>query len=138
LLHAYGKGLKSCSSANQGIWNSLKYSAWVTAFTLTIIFIGLSGITSLLENKDDLIGSSLQRNLSGALQNPLNIGFFFGGGGACIQHFCLRIILTRHYKIPWNLARFLNYCTERRLLQRIGGRYRFIHRELLEYFAGLE
>jgi hypothetical protein len=25
-----------------------------------------------------------------------------------------------------------------RLLQRIGGRYRFIHRELLDYFAGAE
>jgi hypothetical protein len=60
------------------------------------------------------------------------------GGIANIQHFSLRIILTTHHKIPWNLARFLTYCHERRLLQQIGGRYRFIHRELLDHFAGME
>ena len=40
--------------------------------------------------------------------------------------------------VPWNLVRFLTYCHERRLLQQIGGRYRFIHRELLEHFARME
>ena len=67
----------------------------------------------------------------------LYISLFFGGI-TCIQHLTLRIILTRHHKIPWNLARFLTYCHERRLLQQIGGRYRFIHRELLDHFAGME
>ena len=66
------------------------------------------------------------------------MGFYIGGGLAVVQHICLRIILTRHYPVPWNLARFLTYGHERRLLQQIGGRYRFIHRELLEHFAGME
>ena len=62
-------------------------------------------------------------------------GVFVGGGVACVQHVCLRFVLTQDSKIPWNYARFLNYCAERRLLHRIGGRYRFIHRELLDHFA---
>ncbi|NJL48850.1 MAG: hypothetical protein HC929_16990 [Leptolyngbyaceae cyanobacterium SM2_5_2] len=39
--------------------------------------------------------------------------------------------------IPWNYARFLNHCTERLLLQRVGGRYRFIHRLIQERFAAM-
>ncbi len=47
----------------------------------------------------------------------------------------MRIILfLPGREIPWNYARFLSYCVERRLLQRISGRYRFIHRELLDHF----
>jgi hypothetical protein len=49
------------------------------------------------------------------------------------------LILCNIEKVmPWRYDRFLNYCYERRLLQKIGGRYRFIHRELLEHFAGME
>ncbi|NES08375.1 MAG: hypothetical protein F6K22_39895 [Okeania sp. SIO2F4] len=38
-------------------------------------------------------------------------------------------------KAPWNYARFLNYATEKMLLQRVGGGYRFIHRLLQERLA---
>ena len=65
----------------------------------------------------------------------LSIGIFAGGGTACIQHLYLRILLTQDKKIPWNYARFLDDCAEQRLLQRIGGQYRFIHRELLDHFG---
>ena len=64
-------------------------------------------------------------------------GFGLGityGGSACIQHFCLRLILYIQGYIPWNYARFLDYYTERKLLQRVGGRYRFINKMLQEYF----
>ncbi|HEY9853433.1 MAG TPA: hypothetical protein V6D28_28440 [Leptolyngbyaceae cyanobacterium] len=54
---------------------------------------------------------------------------------ACIQHFVLRFILWSNGHTPWNYARFLNYATERMILQRVGGRYRFIHRLLQEHFA---
>ncbi|MEH2055123.1 MAG: hypothetical protein V7K97_02850 [Nostoc sp.] len=40
--------------------------------------------------------------------------------------------------IPWNYARFLNYCTDRLFLQRVGGRYRFLHKLLQEHFAQME
>jgi hypothetical protein len=69
----------------------------------------------------------------------LGFSTFFGlinGGMACAKHFSMRFVLYAIAKvIPWNYARFLDYCVERRLLQRIGGRYRFLHRELLEHFA---
>jgi NACHT domain len=40
--------------------------------------------------------------------------------------------------LPWNFARFLDYCVERRLLLRVGKSYCFLHRELLDHFAQLE
>ncbi len=67
----------------------------------------------------------------------LILGLMIGGGMACIKHFCLRFILYHNGYIPWNYARFLNYCTERLFLQRVGGRYRFIHKILQEHFANM-
>jgi hypothetical protein len=62
------------------------------------------------------------------------MGFWMSGVEA-LKHFILRCLLYRNGSIPWNYARFLNYSTERMLLQRVGGRYRFIHRLLQEHFA---
>jgi predicted NACHT family NTPase len=75
----------------------------------------------------------------------LIVGLLFGvfrwqatGGLFCIQHFSLRLVLYFNGYIPWNYARFLDYCTERMLLQRVGGRYRFIHKLLQDHFAQME
>ncbi|NER96435.1 MAG: NACHT domain-containing protein [Symploca sp. SIO1B1] len=62
----------------------------------------------------------------------------FSGGAACIQHLVLRVILSNNKLAPWNYARFLNYCTERLLLQRVGGRYRFMHKLLQDHFARMD
>jgi hypothetical protein len=40
--------------------------------------------------------------------------------------------------VPWNYARFLDYCAERILLRKLGGEYVFVHRLMLEYFASRE
>ncbi len=40
--------------------------------------------------------------------------------------------------MPFRLVPFLDYAIERILLRRVGGGYMFVHRTLLEYFAGLE
>ena len=58
-------------------------------------------------------------------------------GAACIQHFVLRSVLSICGLAPWRYAQFLNYATERMLLQRIGGRYRFIHDLLREHLAAM-
>ncbi len=66
------------------------------------------------------------------------LGLFFGfsqAGMAAIQHFALRLILWSHGYIPWNYAAFLDYATDRRLLQRVGGGYRFLHALLRDHFA---
>jgi hypothetical protein len=65
-------------------------------------------------------------------------GFWMGGGVAVVQHIVLRFLLHRQGHIPHNYAQFLRYTTERRLTQQIGGRFRFIHRELLDHFADME
>ncbi|MDT9274392.1 MAG: NACHT domain-containing protein [Limnospira sp. PMC 737.11] len=54
------------------------------------------------------------------------------------RHFVLRLILGFSGIMPWNITRFLDYCTERLILQRVGNRYRFIHRLVQEHFANLE
>ena len=65
------------------------------------------------------------------------IGVLFSGLESCVKHFALRLVLYRHRAIPWNYARFLNPCSDRLLLQRVGGRYRFIHRLVQERFAAM-
>ncbi len=70
------------------------------------------------------------------------VGVLFGGfsGGllACIQHFTLRFIIAFYGNMPWRYVRFLNYATKQRLLQREGGRYRFIHPLLQKHFTTID
>jgi hypothetical protein len=60
------------------------------------------------------------------------------GGLACVRHFTLRLMLYHLRYSPWNYARFLDCATEQLFLQKVGGGYIFIHRMLLEHFAGME
>ncbi|HEY9676050.1 MAG TPA: TIR domain-containing protein [Waterburya sp.] len=60
-----------------------------------------------------------------------------GAGIVCIKHFILRCILWRNGYIPWNCTRFLDYAADLIFLQKVGGSYVFIHRLLLEHFAGM-
>jgi hypothetical protein len=60
------------------------------------------------------------------------------GGRACLQHLVLRILMWRNGSAPWNYIAFLDSAAERILLRKVGGGYIFIHRMLMEYFAGLE
>jgi hypothetical protein len=57
-------------------------------------------------------------------------------GAACIQHFVLRFVLWASGSLPLRCVRFLNFATRRRLLQRVGGRYRFIHLLLRDHLGG--
>jgi hypothetical protein len=50
----------------------------------------------------------------------------------------MRVVLWHSGALPWNLASFLDYCTERILLRKVGGGYLFIHRLLQDYFVGLD
>ena len=62
---------------------------------------------------------------------------FLKYGKECLKHFSLRLVLFHSGYIPWNYSRFLNYGTERLILQRVGGRYRFMHRILQNYFLNM-
>ncbi|WP_392477081.1 NACHT domain-containing protein [Nostoc sp. C110] len=119
--------------ANQGIWKSASIGlifgliqGLIIGLTFGLIGILINGLSGLI------IG------LTFGLLVGLLSGLFSSGGKTCIQHLCLRLILYFNGYIPWNYARFLDYCTERLFLQRVGGRYRFIHRLLQDHFAKME
>lgn len=68
------------------------------------------------------------------------VALFIGlknGGIACFQHVTLRFLLWHNGFAPLRYIRFLDYAAERIFLHKGGGRYMFIHRMLLEYFAAL-
>jgi len=129
------------SIPNQGIRKSAS-NAFFTS-VLCILAFGLFGLT--MGYLGGIFLGEIFDKLSFGTAVGLFYGLFFGilvgmefGGLACIQHFFLRGILFCNGSMPWNYARFLNYCTERQFLQRVGGRYRFIHRLLQEHFSEME
>jgi len=68
----------------------------------------------------------------------LGCGFLIGlllGGLSCLKHLALRCILFWSGNVPWDYAKFLDYCTERGFIQKIGGRYKFIHDLFQKYIA---
>jgi hypothetical protein len=63
------------------------------------------------------------------------IGGLYHGGYKAIQHLALRLILCRNQCLPWNYAEFLEQADQMRILQQVGGRYRFIHDLLRKHLA---
>jgi eukaryotic-like serine/threonine-protein kinase len=61
---------------------------------------------------------------------------FPAGGSFCIQHILVRMILRHYDYAPWNYPGFLDYVAERIFVRKVGGGYIFVHRMLMEYFAG--
>jgi hypothetical protein len=62
----------------------------------------------------------------------------WAGGKASLQHLVLRRLLVRNRAAPWQYVEFLDEATDRLLLRKVGGGYVFVHRLLLDYFAGLQ
>src|SRR6266508_5273577 len=91
----------------------------------------------LLVGWSDGIVEGLAQGL-GTMSVGALLGALLAGGLTCIQHFVLRLLLWRSGAMPWNYARFLDYAAERLFLRKVGGGYIFVHRLLMEYFAGLD
>jgi DNA polymerase III delta prime subunit len=121
---------------NQGIFSSAKNVVTVMSLSL-VAALGIIAFLFLLFSQLLWQNASIPL-LIGYLGCLIFLSFFTGGGHACIQHFSLRLVLFFSRAIPWNYARFLNYATDRMFLQRIGGRYRFIHKLLQDHFAQME
>ncbi len=137
-----GSNLEKIKIPNQGIWQSVKNAslfALIGAISMAIPAAILS--PQLLAM---IVESSVLQNRIGTTNIVLSaiiVGGAFGltqAGMAGIQHFTLRLILWYKGYMPWNYARFLNYATERRFLQRVGGRYQFIHKLLQVHLATWE
>lgn len=116
-------------SPNQGIWASARNIPILT------IMIYPAGV--LLDMAFFLVdGTPIHWKMS--LLRGVVWAFIFAlgtSGKACAQHIILRLLLFYNGVIPWNYAQFLDQCTERLFLQRIGGSYRFVHRLLREHLV---
>lgn len=142
---------------NQGIWQTLRNALLVglsaTGLVFLLCFVALVSIgfprnfdlniSTFSASWGALVQDSMRFDLVGWLSLFLGLGVgilsaLVVGGKSCIQHFSLRLVLFLSDRIPWNYARFLNYATDRMFLQRIGGRYRFIHKLLQDYFAQID
>ena len=121
---------------NQGIQESIKNAfkiSLINVIILTVIFFPiLEFITPLISNIFNLHG--IGRPLSFLLILLMTLSILSSILPA-LQHLSLRITISLKNYAPWNYAQFLNYTTDKLFLQRVGGRYRFIHRILQEYFA---
>lgn len=119
-----GSDIETKTIPNQGIWISAYNAVIITLVSWLILFpIIFMRFPEGVQSKSSIISWGLI------------LGLLFGGGISCIQHFSLRLILWVKGFIPSNLARFLDYASERIFLQKVGGGYIFVHRMLLEHFA---
>ena len=139
--------IQTCIKPNQGIKNSLKSTAIVTLITLLIALISAVPFKLLLEhllsepvNPADFPRdpADIPRLITSLFACLVWFSFQKSGGKTVCQHLALRIVLAANRYAPFRYDLLLNYCTERLLLQRIGGRYRFMHKTLQDYFAKQE
>jgi adenylate kinase family enzyme len=119
-----GSEIETKTIPNQGIRRSATNAVIIVLVSWLILFLIIFR----------LFPQGLQSRTS-IISWGLILGLLFGGGIACIQHFSLRLILWGKGFIPSNLARFLDYASDRIFLQKVGGGYIFVHRMLLEHFA---
>jgi hypothetical protein len=119
-----GATIQRSHQPNQGVWKSAK-NALIVGLIGSLIFGIFFGIIF---------------NLNIGLGNGLTYGLVCSlicGGWACFQHFNLRCVMYFQGYVPWHYAQFLDYCTDRLFLQKVGGGYIFVHRMLLEHFAAM-
>ncbi len=123
---------------NQGILNSGRNNLVLLAVTIPASALLLWGLPPLVTQVLTLNEKALSLVTGAGIVMLFFSIWAYGGGGAYLHHYALRFVLSRSGKIPYLYANFLNYCTERLLLQRVGGRFRFIHRTLQEHFAAMD
>ena len=122
--------IKTKNVPNQGIINS-----WKNGLIIWLIF-GL--IFGLIVGLIIWLTGGLFVGLANGTLFGLILGLILGlifGLSTVIQHVTLRLILYRNGDIPWNYARFLDHAAKHRFIQRVGGRYRFMHDLLRKHFA---
>jgi hypothetical protein len=122
-----GSEVETKTFPNQGIRRSARHAGIIVAVCwLLLSVVILTWFPKGIQSKTSIMTWSLI------------LGLLFGGGITVIQHYSLRFLLWIQGLIPMNLVRLLDYASERIFLQRVGGGYIFIHRMLLEHFAGMK
>jgi len=105
---------------NQGIWLTAKRALIATIIVAILVIFPLA-----IKVDDRFI----------PLAAFLGCVSLYAGGLACIQHFIMRTILFSIGNSPWNYKHFLNFATDKRLLNRVGTSYQFIHDFLRQSFS---
>jgi hypothetical protein len=135
-----GPDVERRTRPNQGIWQSARNVG---------VFAALGGLVvglpyGLVNLATAVAVTRTVPNVNDWLRLAVLPAFLFavlGGlvpGAACIQHAVLRCVLTVSGLAPWRYVPFLDYATDRVFLQRIGGRYRFIHDLLRDHLAAMK
>lgn len=132
-----GGEIEMKTAPNQGIRQSARNAILIGLITSMSagLPIGVAGMASWLGSNPLNFGVSM--GLSIGFASGIATGLFYGGL-AVVQHIALRFMLYYKGAIPLNLVHFLDYCAERIFLRKVGGGYIFVHRLLMEYFAGVE
>jgi hypothetical protein len=139
VLKRLSGGHKNKVNLNQTISSSVATFVLLFSLGLLLGYIGLR-FFNLPQLFVKIKFADVQLFLFGAV-----LSTFFGGvvlgmfnGDTGIQHIALRLVLWKSGYAPPRYDRLLDYCTERLLLQRIGGRYRFMHKLLQDHFAAMD
>jgi hypothetical protein len=117
---------------NEGIYQSARSA--VISFLVFGLDIGI--IFGLIGSRFGGLRGLLMAGLFGILIGGL-IGGLWYGGAVTMQAILLRVLIWRNGAAPWNYVEFLDYCTDRIFLRRVGGGYIFVHRLLMEHFAAM-
>jgi len=121
------------TTPNQSIKQSVKNAA-IAAILFGIVY-GLFAVISGIVISGTISGIKI--GLVSALVFGFGASIVYGGTSSS-KHLMLRMMLNSEGHMPWNYARFLDYCVKRIFLQRTGGSYIFIHRTLQEHFAQID
>ncbi|MEM6251328.1 MAG: NACHT domain-containing protein [Cyanobacteria bacterium P01_D01_bin.156] len=122
--------IKTKTYPNEGLIESVKNSLMIGLVVGLISAVIIYPVVKVVANAilvSIFIGTSL-----GLLT------LFIFGGQAFSKYFLLRVFLYHKGLVPWHYSDFLDYASERIILQKVGGGYIFIHRMLLEYFTEIE
>lgn len=133
LIEGFKADIQIKIKPNQGIRNSLQNTLWLSLMALPVTIAVWFGLPSLLGGILDTEGIKF---IVATVIVVIFISIYnSGGANAFIRHYVLRFVLANADKLPFDYVCFLDHCTDRLLLQRIGGHYRFIHKTLQEHFA---
>ena len=119
--------IKAKEIPNQGIKLSLEKSLLISVIATPFFFL-VPYLTTLV------MGDFHREPFTFSIAMGIMVGLMTGGL-PCIQHFALRLVLYKNGLSPWNYARFLRSAAQQRLIQQVGGRYRFIHDALRQQFV---
>jgi len=136
LIFGLNRDIQTHLKPNQGIKNSVKNMFIVSGIALVIALPFTFILEYLLPN---FVDSEVIPSIVGtSLTFLIWLSLYQAGGNALSQHIALRFVLAWNRYAPLRYDLLLNYCTERLLLQRVGGRYRFMHKLLQDHFARMD